>query len=143
MGFVFTFFANVSLAQSNETLAKELFENKEFNEALPHFKELHKLYPDEAMFQYYYGVCLTETHQFGLNTRKLLLQSAQKKVPNNVFFYIAKNYHAVNNYDTALQYYERFDDYARNREKRKVNFKEIYNLCLNEENPFLKKETKT
>jgi cell division septation protein DedD len=89
------------------------------------------------MFQYYYGVCLTETNQFGLKTRKLLLQSAQEeKVPSNVFFYIAKNYHAVNNFETALQYYERFDDYARNKEKRRVNFKKFYNLCLNEENPF-------
>jgi cell division septation protein DedD len=129
--------ANISLAQSNEMLAEELFEDKEYTKALPHFKELLKLYPNEAMFQYYYGVCLTETNQFGLKTRKLLLQSAQdEEIPSNVFFYIAKNYHADNNFDTALQYYERFDDYARNKEKRRVNFKEFYNLCLNENNPF-------
>lgn len=142
MGFVLFFSLNISLAQSNETLAKELFKDEKYAEALPHFDELHKLYPNEAIFQYYYGVCLTETNQFGLNTRKLLLQSAQEKVPSNVFFFIAKNYHADNNFETALQYYERFDDYARNREKRKVDFNEIYNLCLDGENPFERVKTK-
>ncbi|MDA3817532.1 MAG: hypothetical protein PF486_09160, partial [Prolixibacteraceae bacterium] len=72
MGFVLFFSLNISLAQSNETLAKELFKDEKYAEALPHFDELHKLYPNEAIFQYYYGVCLTETNQFGLNTRKLL-----------------------------------------------------------------------
>ncbi|MCF8363135.1 MAG: SPOR domain-containing protein [Prolixibacteraceae bacterium] len=142
MGFVLVFSLNISVAQSNETLAKELFEDRQYARALPHFEELHRLYPNEAVFQYYYGVCLTETNQFGLKTRKLLLQSAQGKVPSNVFFFIAKNYHADNNFETALQYYERFDDYARNKEKRKVDFKEFYNLCLDGENPFdeIKKE---
>ncbi|MDA3878859.1 MAG: SPOR domain-containing protein [Prolixibacteraceae bacterium] len=136
LGFVFVFTINISQAQSNEELAKELFADANFAEALPHFEELYKLYPHDAWIQYYYGVCLTETQQFSMNTRKILLQSAQENVPGNVFFYIAKNYHALNQFDTAAQYYERFDDYARNREKRKLDFKTYYEACINNENPF-------
>lgn len=135
-GFVFVFATNILMAQSNEELAKEQFSDGEFAQALPHFESLYKLYPTDAWVQYYYGVCLTETNRFSLETRKILLQSAQDNVPGNVFFYIAKNYHAMEQFETARQYYERFDDYARKREKRKLNFDTYYEACINNENPF-------
>lgn len=131
-----------STAQVTEETAKKLFDEGRFGEALPHFNELLKLYPNEHLFQYYYGVCLTETGQFGNTARKLLLQASQEKVPNNVLFYIGKNYHALNDFETALTYYARFDNYGKRKEKRSLNFQSIFDDCKNNINSFVSEEVK-
>ncbi len=128
-------------AQGNEELAVKLFEDEQYSEALPHFIELNRLYPGEAIFQYYYGVCLIETGRYGGKARTLLLQSTSGNVPDNAYFYIGKNYHALSDFENAEIYYTRFDNYARRRSKRAVNFKDVVKLMEQNINPFEIKST--
>lgn len=128
-----------STAQSDESKAREYFEQKDFDKALPFYKQEYTLYPSDAMVQYHYGVCLTETGQWGSQARKLLLGAAQDTdTPPDVFFYIAKNYHAAENFELALNYYRRFEDKARKRERRSVDFESLYEKCIEGVNPFTK-----
>ena len=133
---VFVSFSIFSTAKGTEELAKKLFEEGKYGEALPYFKELNVLYPNDEPFQYYYGACLTQTGNYSLKTRKLLLQASQGNVPTNVFFYIGENYHALNDFETAKTYYQRFAEYARKKELKAVNFDKIVEQCNTGVNPF-------
>jgi hypothetical protein len=135
--FVFLLLSTFSKAQGIEEMAVDLIENERYEEALSHFEELTRLYPGEHMFQYYYGLCLTQTGNYGDKARTCLLRAAQGDVPADVDFYIGKNYHALNDFETAHAYYNRFDDYARRRDKRSVNFKDVIQALENGLNPFL------
>lgn len=134
---VFISFSIFSTAKGTEELAKKLFKEGKYSEALPYYKELNILYTDDELFQYYYGVCLTQTGVYGQKTRKLLLSASQGKVvPVNVFFYIGNNYHAQNNFELAKTYYQRFAEYARKNELKAVNYDEILDQCDAGVNPF-------
>lgn len=129
----------LAMAQGAEEAAKKLFDEGKYAEALPLFNDLLKLYPNEPLFQYYEGVCLIESDGNIDKARKLLLQANQAEVPKDCNFYIAKSYHIDNNFETALNYYDRFNEQAKRKEKKQVNFNELYLACKNGENPFVLK----
>jgi tetratricopeptide (TPR) repeat protein len=124
-----------------EEQAARFFKKGQYVQALPIYKEYTELYPDNPMYAYYYGVCLTETGHYGNKTRKILLKTALEDVPVNVFFYIAKNYHAINDFETALIYYQQFKEVSKKREQRKVKLRKIMKLCENYQNPFADENT--
>lgn len=126
-----------STAQGAEEAAKKLFDEGKYTEALPLYTDLLKLYPNEPLFQYFGGVCLLESGENINKARKLLLQANQAEVPTNCNFYIAKSYHIDNDFETAQSYYARFDEQAKRKEKKQLNFNELYLACKNGENPFV------
>lgn len=137
---VFILQLNVAYAGGSEEEAIKHFEKGEFELAFPIFEELHILYPADLMFTYYYGVCLTEMGNYSLKTRKLLLRSSMSKVPADVYFYIGVNYHAQNNFVTAIAYYERFANMIKKKELKKYDVGSLKVDCENKENPFQQKE---
>ncbi|MGF7139930.1 SPOR domain-containing protein [Roseimarinus sediminis] len=127
----------LSTAQSEEARARDYFEQGDFGKALPFFQQEYTLYPSDASAQYHYGICLSETGQYGSKARKLLLGAAQDaNTPHDVYFYIAKNYHAAENFELALNYYQRFRDKAKKKERRGVEFDHFYDACREGINPF-------
>ncbi len=137
---VFILQMNSVFAGGSEEEAIKHFENGEFEMAFPIFEELHILYPSDLMFTYYYGVCLTETGNYSLKTRKLLLRSSMSKVPADVYFYIGVNYHAQNNFEAAIAYYERFANMIKKKELKGYDVGALKVACENEKNPFLEKD---
>lgn len=127
----------LSTAQSDEARARDYFEQRDFGKALPFFQHEYTLYPSDASAQYHYGICLSETGQYGSKARKLLLGAAQDaNTPHDVYFYIARNYHAAENFELALNYYQRFRDKAKKKERRSVEFDHFYDACREGINPF-------
>lgn len=120
------FFSTGMFAQTTEEKAIEYFNSGNYQLALPLMSDFYKLYTTDNDFQYYYGVCLTQTGKYGNTARKILLQSLHGNVPVDAYFYVGMNYHALNDFKNALKYYDIFADNARRKEKKAVNFKEFY-----------------
>ncbi len=135
------FFGKTALAQNDpEQLAKNLIEEEKYTEALPYFKDLVHLYPQDKELNYYLGMCLAETEQFGAETKEALLLSLGKDTPAKSLYYLAQCFHAEENYTEALSYYKQFDDEARNRVKRSTNLDELIEFSEKQINPFPKPE---
>jgi tetratricopeptide (TPR) repeat protein len=134
--FVFSLIPISGKSAGNEENAIKLFQSKQFNEALPIFSELIKQSPTDTILNYYTGVCLIETNRFGDEAKHLLLLASQGDVPLNVNFYIGKNYHALNFFEPALTYYNRFKETGKKSELKLLGLKEKIELCSNHINPF-------
>ena len=138
---VFLMQFNFAMATGNEEDGKKLIKKGEYELALPIFEELHILYPSDPMFTYYYGVCLTETGNYTLKTRKLLLRSSLREVPADVYYYIGINYHAQNDYETAIAYYSRFAEMIKKKELKKYDVGSLKVDCEQKKNPFLQEDS--
>ena len=108
--FVFSLIPISGKSDRKEENAIKLFQSKQYEEALPIFSELIKQFPTDTTLCYYTGVCLIETNRFGDEAKHLLQIASQGNVPVNVNFYIGKNYHAMNFFEPALTYYDRFKE---------------------------------
>ena len=126
-------------ADGTEEKALTLFEKSEYNEAIPLYEELLRYYPNDPMFNYYWGVCQTETNVFSQKAKRSLLFASTNDVPSNVYFFIAKQYHATNDFETALSYYERFERGASRKERKKLELDALIKQCRNAVNPFTSK----
>jgi tetratricopeptide (TPR) repeat protein len=116
--------------------AIRLFKQKKYEEALPIFNALLHENPTDTSLSYYTGVCLTETNQYGNETIKLLLIAVSDKQPVDVYFYLGKNYHAMNNFKIAKSYYDLFDKRASKKEKKNLDLQNKIDLCNRYINPF-------
>ena len=123
-------------SQGNEETAAKLFKSKQFEAALPYYSELHTLYPNDSVIDYYLGVCRTEANLYGLDTKSLLLKASGKKVPVDVFFYLGKNYQSLNNFDSAHWYYSKFKEDASRKEIKSSGVDDLIVFCNKQENPF-------
>jgi hypothetical protein len=133
---VFSLISISGKSDGNQENAIKLFQSKQYEEALPLFSELVKLYPTDTIFYYYTGVCLVETNHFGESAKKFLLLASQGGVPEDVNYFIGKNFHATNSFDSALTYYGLFKKTAKSKEIKTVELKEKITMCSNRINPF-------
>jgi hypothetical protein len=124
-------------AEGTEEDALKFFKKKEYALALPIYQELSTLHPSEAKFLYFLGVCHTETGNYDENTRKILLRASLNDVPNDIFFYVGKNYHANNEFETALEYYQQFENFGKSKQKKAFELSDLIQKTKNGENPFL------
>jgi tetratricopeptide (TPR) repeat protein len=138
LAFVFLSIPYFANAAGQEDVAKRYFQKKEYSKALPIYQGLVKEDASDPMLLYYYGVCLTETGHYTQETKKMLLRASLNRVPNDVYYFIGKNYHAQNDFHTALSYYNRFNEIASKSEKRNIEIKEAIKQCKEEVNPFIK-----
>ena len=134
---VFLIQFNFAYATGNEEDGRKFIKKGEYELALPIFEELHILYPADPTFTYYYGICLTETGNYSLKTRKILLRSSLSEVPADVYYYIGINYQAQNDFQTAIAYYERFADMVKKRELKDYDVGSLKVDCENGVNPFV------
>lgn len=127
---------NLSKAAGDEELAKKLFKDENYIEALNHYEQLYNLYPNDTKIQYALGVCMVETNNFTQKAKKLLLRASIQGAEPKVNFYIGKIYHALNNFETAKDYYTRFEESAKKKDLKAVKFDSVKQDCLNKINPF-------
>lgn len=128
---------HTAIAQDDpELIAKDLVENGQYAKALPYFKDLVRLYPSDKVLNYYLGMCLAETEQFSATTKKALETSLGDNTPKKSLYYLGECFQAENNFPEALNYYQQFDDQAKNREKRDTRLDELIKLCQEKINPF-------
>ena len=92
--------------------------------------------PDQYLFAYYYGVCRTETDQLNEETRDLLMKASQENVPEDVFFYLAKNEHALSNFHNALAHYNHFASLVNKKTQGQYGLDTLIVQSQNQVNPF-------
>ena len=118
----------------NEHLAIEYFNAKNFEKALPLFTELINKSPDNAMYNYYYGVTLLKNNHYETATKEALLNAVVDKTPSNSNFYLGNYFHALENWAEALDFYKRYK--GSKQERNQIEYDKYYNLCLKHVNPF-------
>lgn len=86
------------------------FENENYSKALLIFNKLEKLYPDEAEYNYYLGVCQLKMNvdlDKAIDNLKIALS---ENVNNVVAFSLAEAYHKTFQFNLAIRYYKKFKE---------------------------------
>jgi len=134
---IYLLFPNLLLSQEitgNESLAIEYFKEKNFEKALPIFTQLINKSPNNAMYNYYYGVSLLKNNRYDTATKEALLNAVVDKTPSNANFYLANYFHALGNWSEAIDFYKRYN--GGNRERRELEYDKYLDMCLKRINPF-------
>ena len=118
----------------NLNLAVEYFKQKQYDKALPLFTELINSSPDNAMYNYYYGVTLLKNNHYETATKEALLNAVVDKTPSNSSFYLGNYFHALENWAEALDFYKRYK--GNKQERMALEYDKYLNLCLKHINPF-------
>ncbi len=118
----------------NESLAIEYFNERNFEKALPLFTELINKSPDNAMYNYYYGVTLLKNNHYETATKEALLNAVVDKTPSNGNFYLGNYFHALGNWSEALDFYKRYK--GSKQERRELQYDKYLDLCMKRINPF-------
>lgn len=117
-----------------EAEARELFDNGRYQEALPVFRDLIRLYPNDQNLNYYLGACLAETNQL-TDEAKRALDIAENEIPES-YFYLGKYFHVRSDWKNAIQNYERFKSKARKKSVKASSVEELISMCRRMKNPF-------
>ena len=94
-------FPNRSISQEivgNESVAIQYFKEKKYQKALPIFTQLINKSPNNAMYNYYYGVSLLKNNLYTTATKEALLNAVVDKTPENANFYLGNYFHALENW---------------------------------------------
>ena len=119
-----------------ETLGIDYFQQGNYEKALPIFAKLAQSYPDNAMYNYYYGVSLIKNNIFETAAKEALLNSVVDKTPANANFYLANYFHALQNWQEAKGFYDRYEKVGSKQEKKSLRFDYYVDLCKQQTNPF-------
>ena len=134
---IYLLFPSLVLSQEiigNESLAIEYFKDKNYEKALPIFTQLINKSPNNAMYNYYYGVSLLKNNRYDTATKEALLNAVVDKTPSNANFYLANYFHALGNWSEAIDFYKRYD--GSNRERREIEYDKYLDMCMKRINPF-------
>ena len=139
---VFSF--HLSLGQQTvgkETLAIDYFQQGNYEKALPIFAKLAQSYPDNPMYNYYYGVSLIKNDLFETAAKEALLNSVVDKTPANANFYLGNYFHALGQWQEAKDFYDRYAKTGSKQEKKSLRFEYYVSLCEKKSNPFKPKKS--
>ena len=129
--------AGISEAQEiigNEPVAIEYFKAGNYEKALPLFTVLFNSSPNNAMYNYYYGVCLIKNNRFETAAKEALLNAVVDKTPNNCNFYLGNYFQALENWAEAIDFYKMYK--GSKKERYELEFDKYYDMCLKRINPF-------
>jgi len=138
---VLLFFLSFQLSSGQQTVGKETlaidyFQQGNYEKALPIFAKLAQSYPDNPMYNYYYGVSLIKNNIFETAAKEALLNSVVDKTPANANFYLANYFHALEQWQEAKDFYDRFGKIGTKQEKKSLRFDYYVSLCDQKINPF-------
>ena len=134
--FLLPFQVSAQRERDIEAKAANYFHDENYKDALPLYKELIKMYPEDEELNYCYGVSMVETEHYGPEAWRALLTASLGRVPSDVYFYLGKCFHAESDWDLAMKYYQRFADYGRNKDLKRLGLREYMDLCTRKINPF-------
>ena len=118
----------------NEPVAIEYFKAGNYEKALPIFAVLIKKSPDNAMYNYYFGVCLIKNNHFETAAKEALLNAVVDKTPQNCNFYLGNYFQALENWGEAIDFYKRYK--GSKQERKELELDKYLDLCMKSINPF-------
>ncbi len=132
------FTLNVSRGQEirgNESLALEYFNKGNYEKALPLFAQLFKNAPNSPKYNYYYGISLLKNNYYETATKEALLNALVDNAPSNVNFYLGNYFHALGNWQEAMDFYVRYK--GSGQERKSLEFDKYVAMCRKKINPFV------
>jgi tetratricopeptide (TPR) repeat protein len=121
--------------------AMQLFDAGNYAEAEKFFRILLEDDPGNPMLNYYYGASRTENGNFDESDLNHLLQAGKNVTPDRLNYYLGMQYHARNNWERALKYYNQFRLSVPEDEQRELKLAEKIQQCFDHKNPFAKSQT--
>lgn len=139
--FILAISGNKVFAQADpEMQAKQFFNEGNYEKALPVFRDLARLYPDDEELNFYLGASLAETEEF-TDTTYSSLQIASAKFPK-AFYYLGQYFQATSDWENTQKSYQQFISTAKKKEVGNTRAKELLDMCQNQINPFKTPEKK-
>jgi hypothetical protein len=119
------------------SVAIQRFNEGHFDTAVPLLSELCYNFPYDFLIKYYYGACLVETGNFGLDAEKNLVLASSGEVPVKVYYYLGRLYHGRGDWNNGQRFYNRFRNNAEAPEIAALKVDDLIQLCYTEVNPFI------
>ncbi|MDD4107153.1 MAG: SPOR domain-containing protein [Prolixibacteraceae bacterium] len=116
--------------------AMQLYDAGKFEKAELIFHELLKADPENTMLNYYYGACRTENGHYSDNDLNYLLKAGKQVTPHHMNYYLGLQYHARNEWDQALKYYNQFRVSVPPDEQENLGLAKKIQQCFDKINPF-------
>ncbi len=116
--------------------AMKLFDAGNYQEAEKIFKILLDEEPQNPMLNYYWGASRTENGHFTKNELNSLLLAGKHAVIDRLQYYLGIQYHAQNNWEQAIKYYNQFRQSVPETEQNNLNLSEKIQQCYNQQNPY-------
>ena len=116
--------------------AFELFDNKQYVEAEPLFKELITEKPESLGLYYYYGACRTENKNYSEYDLIQLLNADPAEVPQKLNYYLGIQYQAQEKWEQALKHFNKYRMNSTPEEQEQLNVASKIQECYNQENPY-------
>lgn len=127
-----------SSGQDNKTTqAFQYFNEQNYAAAEPLFKSLIDDRPELLMLYYYYGASRTENRKYSEYDLIQLLNANMNEAPTKINYYLGIQYHALDNWEQAIKYYDNFKLNSTAEEQTELKLSEKIQQCYNKENPFL------
>ena len=127
-----------SSGQDNKaTQAFQYFNEQNYAAAEPLFKSLIEERPELLQLYYYYGASRTENRKYSEYDLIQLLNGNMNEAPVLINYYLGIQYHALNNWEQAIKYYNNFKLNSTAEEQAKLELSEKIQQCNNKENPFV------
>lgn len=124
--------------QDNKTaLALHYFNEQNYVAAEPLFKSLIEENPELLLLYYYYGVSRTENQKYSEYDLIQLLNTNINESPAKINYYIGIQYHAQNNWEQAIRYYNDFKLNSTEEEQNELKLSEKIQQCYDKENYFV------
>ena len=117
--------------------AMQLFDAGNFPEAEKMFKYLLDKEPGNPMLNYYYGASRTENGNFDDKDLNQLLEARKNFSPYRLHYYFAIQYHARNNWEQALKFYNQFRLSVPENEQQELGIASKIQQCFDQINPFV------
>lgn len=131
------FFANSQITNENRmTKAIQLFDNGNFAEAEALLENILKEKPDDFMANYFYGACRTENNHFTSAELEALIKANREVSPIDINYYFGVQYHARENWERALKFYNKYKSKASLTDVQKQKTLEKIQQCYDKVNPY-------
>lgn len=115
--------------EDKEGVAIEAFEEQNYNKALPTFKELVRLYPDDTKLNYYYVVSALETKKGQIISDNNLKTALKYESAYDIYYYAAFYFELNEEWNDAIAFYEKFEEKAKRKEIKNLKIKEKIEYC--------------
>jgi hypothetical protein len=116
--------------------AMRLFDKKDYGRAEEIFRLLLEEDNDNTLLNYYYGACRTENGHFSDEDLNYLLKAGKQVTPQRIHYYMGVQYHARNEWEQALKFYNQFRISAPEEEQKELKLTELIQQCYDRVNPF-------
>lgn len=114
-----------------EQKAFQLYQQKNFSEALPLFSQLLSLYPKDERYNLHYAACLIETNQWIDKAIKYLQFADSKSNDPIIKYYLGRAYHLNYQFKEAIENYTAFIQLASSKQVKELNVNKQIEMCKN------------